>query len=644
MSLSRKVSMIVVLAFLLSGLLSFAIQKFFIMPSFISLEKETAVQNAERVMAAIEREIGQISILTTDWSHWDDTHNYIQGQNPDYEADNLDFDNTLSALSMNFLGYYDITGKAIWVRAEDLESEEQMDLGVLTGTNLPVDHPLLYHKELLEDNRGIISTPQGPLLVVASPILTSEEEGPIAGTLMMGRLLTEAAIDRIGELTRLSITVTTISQENDPSIRSRRGSSTHGLLKSEFEMVETPENWQVQTTLSDIFTKPLMGLQIDTPRDISAQGEKAVEQSLWVLVATGMLVMLMLWKLLQQAILKPVEKLTDHALRIGEDDNYSKHLNLKRGDEIGVLAHAFDQMIDRLEETRKRLVDQSYHSGIAEMASGVLHNIGNAITPLNVRLATLQQELRAVPLAEMDMAVAELSDASTPSERRDDLQQFVTLVGGEMTTLIKGSQKSLELSLQQVGQVEEILTDQQRFSRSARIVEPVDMVAVIGEAEAGLVPEMKELLGIKIKGSVAECGAAVGARAAILQVVANLLINAAESIQLTDTRPGCVTVSAEKKVVQGKPMVEFYFEDNGAGIDPKHQEAMFERGFSTKPREGSGYGLHWSANTLQALGGRLSATSNGTGTGACMYILLPAAENLSQNNSDLCKDDDGLRN
>ena len=640
MSLSRKVSLIVVLAFLLSGILSFAIQKFFIMPSFISLEKETAVQNAERVMAAIEREIGQISILITDWSHWDDTHNYIQGQNPDYEADNLEFDNTLSALSMNFLGYYDITGKAVWVRAEDLESGEQIDLGVLTGADLPVDHPLLHHKELMEDNRGIISTPQGPLLVVAGPILTSEEEGPIAGTLMMGRLLNEAAIDRIGELTRLSITVTAISQENDPL----RGSSTHGLVNSEIEMVETRDNWQVQTTLSDIFTNPLMGLQIDTPRDISTQGKRAVEQSLWVLVATGMLVMLILWKLLQQAILKPVEKLTDHALRIGEDDNYSKHLNLKRDDEIGVLAHAFDQMIDQLEETRKRLVDQSYHSGIAEMASGVLHNIGNAITPLNVRLATLQQELRAVPLAEMDMAVAELSDASTPSERRDDLQQFVTLVGGEMTTLIKGSQKSLELSLQQVGQVEEILTDQQRFSRSARIVEPVDMVAVIGEAEAGLVPEMKELLGIKIADSVAECGAAAGARAAILQVVTNLLINAAESIQLTDTRPGCVTVSAEKKVVQGKPMVEFCFEDNGAGIDPKHQEAMFERGFSTKTREGSGYGLHWSANTLQALGGRLSATSDGTGTGACMFILLPAAENLSQKNSDLCKDDDGLRN
>ncbi len=141
---------------------------------------------------------------------------------------------------------------------------------------------------------------------------------------------------------------------------------------------------------------------------------------------------------------------------------------------------------------------------------------------------------------------------------------------------------------------------------------------------------MKELLGLKISDSVAECGSVAGVRAALQQVITNLLINAAESIQSADTRPGRVTVSAEEKIVQGKPMVELCIQDNGGGIDPEHQGRLFERGFSTKNREGSGYGLHWSANTLQALGGQLTAKSSGKGGGASLFVLLPAAENITQ--------------
>jgi two-component system, NtrC family, sensor kinase len=644
MSLSRKVAIIVVLAFLLSGLLSFGIQQLFIMPSFITLEKETAIRNAERVMGAIDRELGQVAPSVADWAIWTDTYNYVKGQYPGYVDANLDDGATLEGMHMNFLGIYDINGKSVWTQAVDLETVELIDLEELTGPKLSANHPLIQHKEADSEIRGIIPTNVAPLLVVSRPILHNNKEGPLIGTLVMGRFLDETAIERIGDLTKLSIVVKTANKKADTLSLTETVVAHQGLVYSDFRQVETTTNWQLYTTIADIYGKPIMTLQIDTARDISAQGVKAVEQSLWVLAATGMLVMLVLWKLLQHAILKPVAKLTDHALRIGENDNLEVRLNLQRKDEVGILAHTFDQMVDRLAETRRRLVDQSYHSGIAEMASGLLHNIGNAITPLNVRLATLQQELKTAPLAEMEQAAAELADPSTPSERRADLKQFVALAGGEMASLIKGSQEKLEASIQQVRQVQEILADQQRFSRSARVIEPVDMVTVINEAEAGLIPEMKEMLGIKIKHSVAECGAVAGARAALGQVVSNILINAAESILLTAKGPGRVTITAEKKVLQGNSMVELCFEDNGAGISPDHKGRLFERGFSTKNREGSGYGLHWSANTLQTLGGRISAESSGIGAGACMFILLPTAEDLTQEISDTLKDHDGLRN
>ncbi|MBU1233173.1 MAG: HAMP domain-containing protein [Proteobacteria bacterium] len=643
MSLSRKVSIFVILAFLMSGLLSFGIQQIFIMPSFITLEKETATQNAERVMGAIDRELGQITDFVTDWSHWTDSYNYVKGQQQEYQAVNLDLDNTLIAMKMNFLGYYDTAGKTLWSRAEDLEGEP-VDLGQLTGAGIPANHPLMQHKELMSDIKGIIPTLHGPLLVVAGPILTSNEEGPIAGTLMMGRFLDDTAIEQIADLTKLSIVVSTASQQKKPVSQIERGNNNEGLVYTELEMVETSDNWQMHTTIKDIFNNPILALQVDTPRDISAQGEKAVKQSLWVLAATGMLVMLVLWKLLQQAILQPIAKLTEHALIIGKNDNLTTRLNLHRKDEVGILANTFDQMVDRLAETRRHLVDQSYHSGIAEMAGGVLHNIGNALTPLNVRLTMLQQDLRTAPLAEMEQAAAELADPSTPPERRADLQQFVKLAGNELANLIKNCQEKVEASMQQVGQVQEILVDQQRFSRSARVIEPVDIVAIIKDVEAGLSPELKDAMQIEVAPGVADIATVSGSRAALHQIVANIFINAAESIQSAGTVPGRVTVTAEREELQGQSMVGFRFADNGAGIDPDHLGRLFERGFSTKNKEGTGYGLHWSANTLQALGGRMTIESAGTGSGACIFVLLPAAEDHTQQISDTLKDHDGLRN
>jgi two-component system NtrC family sensor kinase len=409
-------------------------------------------------------------------------------------------------------------------------------------------------------------------------------------------------------------------------------------------MAESTNSWQVQTTIADIYNNPILTLQVDTPRDISKQGAAAVSQSLWVLAATGMLVMLVLWKLLQQAILQPISKLTEHALRLGKDDNLQTRLDLKRNDEVGILAQTFDQMVDRLSDTRRRLIDQSYHSGIAEMASGVVHNIGNAITPLNVRLSTLQQELRTAPLAEMEQAAAELADSNTPQERREDLVQFVELAGSEMVNLIKSSKEEVEISIQQVAQVQEILTDQQQFSRSARVIEPVDMAAVIKDMATGLSPELKDALHIEVTSSVAEIGTVAGSRAALQQVVTNLLINAAESVKAAGTEPGNVTVTTELEEYHGQSMVGLRFADNGTGIDSDHLERLFERGFTTKNREGSGYGLHWSANTVQALGGTISAENNETGSGACLHLLLPYAGDHTQLITDSNRENDGLRN
>ena len=281
---------------------------------------------------------------------------------------------------------------------------------------------------------------------------------------------------------------------------------------------------------------------------------------------------------------------------------------------------------DKLAKTRQKLIDLSYYSGIAEMAGGVLHNIGNAITPLKVSLMTLDEELKAPPAAEVEMAVAELAEPSTPDARRADLSRFLELAARELAETVTRTREQVIAISHQVEHVQQILMDQEQFSRAARLLEPVDIKSLVTEAIQMLSPKMKSAMTVDIHPDVSQLGAVLGSRIALLQVVINLLINAAESIAENASDGGQLVVSgACAQEVDGRHMVHLRFEDNGAGISEENLNQIFERGFSTKGR-GSGLGLHWCANTINALNGSLQAESQGLGKGACLHLVLPKAD------------------
>src|SRR5256885_17150909 len=118
---------------------------------------------------------------------------------------------------------------------------------------------------------------------------------------------------------------------------------------------------------------------------------------------------------------------TRHAVALDEGRDLTTRLDLARTDEIGVLARELDRMVARVAESRTQLVDQSFQAGFAELAKGVLHNLGNAMTPIGVRLAGLRERLRAAPSDDAEQAVAELQAGAADSQRGADLQEFLRL-------------------------------------------------------------------------------------------------------------------------------------------------------------------------------------------------------------------------
>lgn len=621
MSLKNKVIVLLLCLFAVYAVIEYAIQHFVLLPAFAKLEVQAATSNTERAIHALEREAELLIPSATDWATWDDTYQFMEDQNEEFSASNLNL-KALESLRANLLAFYDVEGKRVWGVSYDFEKEEDLALGELSDESLESTHPLLAASDANKTVAGLRVTPAGTLLVVSRPILNSNGEGPSRGRVVIGRLLDEAAIARLGNQARVDLKL--VSLPNQSTVAPHRLKDSDKIAHSPIILSEYQSVTQGSSDLFDIAGVPILRLQVDTPQTIIAQGQATIRFASLSLAVSGAVVLLALLIFLRHTVFEPIALLTRHAVAIGSKGDLNACLVIRSKDEIGTLAHEFNVMVERLAETRQRLLEQSYQSGIAEMASGALHNIGNAITPIGVKLINLRREFKQAPVEEMAMASSELADPATPADRRADLARFSELAGHELAVLVTRAADELETIRYQVDHVQMILADQRRFSRAERTVEPLLLHRLIDETVAILPEEFRDKMHIEIDEKVVELGHVSATRIALQQVISNLLVNAAESIRefghAQDS--GRIRVFLADSLEDNQQhLAHVCFEDNGVGISQEQLPHIFERGYSSKSR-GSGVGLHWVANTMSAMGGRIYATSSGPGKGACFHLLL----------------------
>ena len=624
MSLKKKIILLLLGLFSLYALIEFAVQRLVLLPAFVQLEEETAISNTQRTVQALERDIELLVPSATDWGTWDDTYQFIADGNEAYREANLNV-LALEGLKTNLLAFYTPEGRRVWGMGYDHDNEQELALGELSADRLAPGHPLLApHSE--ETVAGLLRTEAGVFLVASRAILTSEGQGPSRGRVIIGRLLNQAAIERFGTQTQVQLQVELLPEAGSAKLPAEE--KTAALVR------HTPVQLRVDSgstrgtvEVADLGGAPLLRFQVDTPRVIVAQGQATLRYAALSLAAAGGLVLLTLLVFLRQTVFTPIGALTRHAQAIGSRGDLNARLSMQRTDEIGTLAREFDLMVERLAVTRRQLVEQSYQSGIAEMAKGALHNIGNAITPIGVKLINLRRELKQAPLAEIGMASTELADPATPAERRADLAHFTELAAAELAALVERTTDELDTIRSQVDHAQMILADQRRFATAQRTIEPLVLHRLITESAELLPGEMLARMRIEIDEDVASLGRVAATRVALQQVISNLLINAAEAIAADgqDREAGLLRITADPADSNEPHLAHVRFTDNGQGIPAEALPRLFERGFTSKAR-GSGIGLHWCANTMAAMGGRTFATSDGPGRGACVHLLLPLVD------------------
>jgi two-component system, NtrC family, sensor kinase len=270
------------------------------------------------------------------------------------------------------------------------------------------------------------------------------------------------------------------------------------------------------------------------------------------------------------------------------------------------------------------LVDQSFQAGFAELSKGVLHNLGNAMTPIGVRLATLEGRLRSVDERDFLLVAAEIGSAELDTERRMSLAELLDLASGSLEDMLRHARNDVELIIRQASVVQSTLAEQLHSTRNEHVWEAVRLPDLLAQSLEIVPDSARSRLLIQADEQVASLGVVNVPRTVLRLVLQNLIINAAEAIEAAGRAPGELRVGARIELRGADELLVLHCTDNGVGIPAERLERVFEKGFSTKSRETNcGIGLHWCANVLAALGGSVWATSEGAGRGATFHVSLP---------------------
>jgi signal transduction histidine kinase len=278
-----------------------------------------------------------------------------------------------------------------------------------------------------------------------------------------------------------------------------------------------------------------------------------------------------------------------------------------------------------IEKTHKALIDTSRQAGMAEVATSVLHNVGNVLNSVNIASTIVADNLRKSSYANLTKVVTLMNDhaadlgtfMTTDSKGRlipSYLAQLATHLDQErMATL-----SEVDGLKQNVEHIKEVVAMQQTYARVTGLTEVVE---VAGLVEAALHADAAVLNCEDVK-IVREVDPGVSSitvdKHKVVQILVNLIANAKHACEDADRKEKRITV----RVRPDHQRVRISVCDNGVGIDPKNLTKIFNHGFTTR-KDGHGFGLHSGALAARELGGSLTAYSEGEGLGATFMLELP---------------------
>jgi signal transduction histidine kinase len=538
--------------------------------SFENLEANSVDENVDRFLSSLTDDISDLKSKTDVLAAWNETYDFIINPNSEYVNANL-AGPTFAAERLNFVLFINSSGQVVYSKAYDTQNATEIPVPESVIEEVSTHELLWCYNSSGSGVSGIVLLPDNPVLIASEPILTSQHQGPVRGALITGRFLDSAEMDRLAQLTHLSLTMQVI---NDSSMPSDFQAALPHLSSSQAVFVQ-PLNANFvagYVSLEDVYGKPVIISRVVMFRDIYLQGLTAMNYFVVALLGLAAVFVIAILVLMETTVLHRVVKLTNDVRRIGKDKDPKARVSIEGNDELSALAQSINGMLAEIRDKTLQLRKAEHLAATGQVAAMVGHDLRNPLTGISGATYYLKTKLEA---------------RMSPRDK-------------EMVDTIESA----------VAHSDKIISDLLKYAEEMKLdLSETQPKYILNEALAHIkIPENVRVLDKTQEMLRIKCD-----REKMKTVFAKLLENA------LDAMPKGGTVAVES--IEVKEGVAISISDTGCGIPDEVMRKLWSPLFTTKA-EGMGLGLPICKRIIEAHGGTISAESS-EGKGSKFTITIP---------------------
>ncbi|MDH5738447.1 MAG: ATP-binding protein, partial [Gammaproteobacteria bacterium] len=285
------------------------------------------------------------------------------------------------------------------------------------------------------------------------------------------------------------------------------------------------------------------------------------------------------------------------------------------------MVQARTREIERLDS---QLLSASRRAGMAEVASNVLHNVGNLLNSVNVSVSLVKDNIRKVQGDDLERFIqllerneGDVEQLLTNETKRGQLLVYLKKLQNVQASYFSRLTNEIHSIAHNVDNIKHIVNNQQSLAGDSNIIEPVHPETIVSQAlQITGLSDPEEKISVPLNCTVKDKVLLESHKC--LQILINLLTNAREAVCDSDRQDKVIQVSVDIKDRQ----LKFSVIDNGPGIKEGTLSRVFAAGYSSRG-ENRGYGLHSSALLAEQMGGTIQVTGNKKDKGTIFTLSLP---------------------
>ena len=573
-----------------------------ITPSFNRLERDAVDAHVARTQAVVHDVSAKVENAVRDYGDWNSSYDYMAHPTKAFEDESF---STLAMVNLDVNGMAYVRPDREIVIARWLDLEKQADVPAMRARLAQAiarfDFARMLHGQ---SSAGFFIRLGDTLAAIGiAQVRRSDGSGTPRGYVLMARAVTAAQLSTLLQLKAA------LALDHPVAAVTKAPGATRTRIAVP---IPGPDGRPVATATYSV------------PRDLSTLGMRML-----VLAVVGSsilltIVLLVLRRMIARLVLAPLKRVERHMGVVRASGTLGLLTDRPRDDEIGSLVTSFNSMLRQLKDLREQLEVQSFTLGRSESAVAVMHNVRNALNPISTVLSQGLGSGAPMDRALLDRALGELASEELPAVRRQKLVAFLAAAIESVEQERADRRAQIAIGREALHHVLEIIGQQQEAAHERPPLDACDITDIVAQ-NATIARYSGEN---SIAFSFPSKPHWVMANHVILsQVVGNLFAKAAEAIAATGRGSGSISVTIRDK----DDSTEIHIRDDGEGFDPATAPTLFQRGFSTRAHKSGGLGLHWCANSMLTMEGKLDLVSDGKGTGAKAILTLGTARLVQPN-------------